>query len=198
MKSVLHYRKSGERTLVMLLCASAVVVGAFWSARVVYVRATERMTASTLSVPDVWPVGGMRIRFESPAVTSMAGIPALPRGGRHLLLVASDTCPATAVVLPLWRRLIRSLPFEEGDGIIVVSWGNETGRVLRAEAMNRGVNVRVYAGSDTRAWSATTGFMGTPVTAGLDEDERLRLLPHNPLNENDYDLLNQFFARAGA
>ena len=56
MKFVLHHWNSGERILLIFLCASAVVIGAFWSVRVVYLRAAEQLTARALSVPDVWPV----------------------------------------------------------------------------------------------------------------------------------------------
>ena len=45
MKFVLHHWNSGERILLIFLCASAVVIGAFWSVRVVYLRAAEQLTA---------------------------------------------------------------------------------------------------------------------------------------------------------
>lgn len=125
----------------------------------------------------VFPVLGMQIDLASRIEVIEPSPQPWPGEGRTLLLISSDTCVATQALLPRWKDLLRSIPLQEHDRVVLLSYdGVEVPKVLAAVAEDRGIHPAIYVTANTSRFLSGTGMNFTSGTYLLDQDLRLSMV----------------------
>jgi hypothetical protein len=164
---------NGKRfRLAAALVAGASVV-AFWSA-VLAERTLRQQWGNVLMSSHRPPLlNGFLLRldrFVDPAV--MPG-----SADRYLAFVLSDACRFSAEDLPRWAALIRTLPFQSSDEILLITiFGHQGVDELARVAALRSIRTRRIDVVQRAGFSQQTGVSWTPATLLLDGDMRVRLV----------------------
>ena len=178
----------------VLVAALAVAVSTFWGLRFVSGLTLASTRAAGQQLPQIYVVGGLRIPLDK-GLTRVDSNTSPRPAGRQLLLFGSDDCRATTEILDNWVALIRSVPFQRDDNIIVISVGDRTANTLRAVIQERGIAATVFSVTDVITWTQSSGITGTPSTLLLDEQNRVRLMATPAFVRDRQDVIRRYFDR---
>jgi hypothetical protein len=182
--------------VVVLMTAAAVIV--FWGVLAQYRFAKAALGETRTGVPSSYLLNGMRVPLDGSTKVEASWRPASftkpSADTRRLLIVTSDNCPWSVKSVTAWTQLLKTLTFQPGDEVVVLTSGDEVSGKLAEVLRSAGVAYRVLSRSSVEGLVHAAGINSTPFTIALDHDDRVRLIVRS-LGERQTALLRAFFAR---
>jgi hypothetical protein len=163
----------GKRLRLVAAVVAGASVVAFWSG--VLAERTLRQAWGDVLIASHRPplLNGFLFRldrFVEPAV--------MPESAdRYLVFVLSDTCHFSSEELPRWAALLRTLPFQSSDEVLLITVsGHRSADELADLAASRSIRARRIDVVQRAGFSQATGVAWTPATLLLDGDMQVRLV----------------------